>query len=184
MGTKRKGTKNAYCDYQGRLSAEELQKYLKEHMVYEPDTGHLRRVKSPTSGVEYASKNIKYIGRKLLGSLFREHQLVFVYFNGRYPRDGYMLDHINGNTHDNRIENLREVTARQNQRNKKAKHIYRGVLKNKNGGYRVFLGSHYLGDVKRRIDGVYLRDMTALRVDHEHCTLNLPIEFYQSGIMI
>ncbi|WP_369076650.1 HNH endonuclease signature motif containing protein, partial [Staphylococcus cohnii] len=44
--------------------------------------------------------------------------MVWEGFNGRIP-DGYMVDHINRNKQDNRIENLRLVTRSQNVHNSK-----------------------------------------------------------------
>lgn len=44
--------------------------------------------------------------------------IVWEGFNGRIP-DGYMVDHINRNKQDNRIENLRLVTRSQNVHNSK-----------------------------------------------------------------
>ena len=46
---------------------------------------------------------------------YQAHRLVYIYHHGFYP---IMLDHINNNRSDNRIENLREATARQNGMNK------------------------------------------------------------------
>lgn len=47
---------------------------------------------------------------------FRLHQLVWLYVHGRWPDP--MLDHINGDKTDNRLENLREVTNKQNSENR------------------------------------------------------------------
>ena len=47
---------------------------------------------------------------------YQEHHLVFLMFNGYLPKQ---IDHINCIKHDNRIENLREVTTSQNSMNKK-----------------------------------------------------------------
>lgn len=43
---------------------------------------------------------------------YRAHNLVWFYFHGTWPTK--VLDHINGNPLDNRIENLRDVTRQQN----------------------------------------------------------------------
>ena len=46
----------------------------------------------------------------------RAHRLVFLMHKGYLPKT---IDHINGNTSDNRIENLRAATTAQNQYNRK-----------------------------------------------------------------
>jgi len=75
------------------------------------------------------------------------------------PPKNRQIDHINGNGLDNRRENLRIVTKRQNQQNlhMKKSSKYPGVCLNKsNSRWRVMLrwkGKHwYLGDYKNEID--------------------------------
>ena len=46
--------------------------------------------------------------------LYKFHRVVFMYHHGYMPK---MVDHINGDKSDNRIENLREVTDSQNRMN-------------------------------------------------------------------
>jgi hypothetical protein len=48
--------------------------------------------------------------------IYRTHRLIWIFHNGNTSKS---IDHINGNTFDNRIENLRECTNSQNQHNKK-----------------------------------------------------------------
>ena len=46
------------------------------------------------------------------------HRLVWIDANGPIPK-GLMIDHINRDKHDNRLENLRLVTRSQNAQNRK-----------------------------------------------------------------
>ncbi len=48
---------------------------------------------------------------------YTAHRLTFLYMIGSFPK--VHTDHINGIRHDNRWENLREVTARENHRNRR-----------------------------------------------------------------
>jgi hypothetical protein len=57
----------------------------------------------------------------LNGKIYLLHRLAWLYVYGEFPN---VIDHINGNTLDNRIENLRNGTVRQNNQNRK---------KNRNG---------------------------------------------------
>ena len=52
---------------------------------------------------------------------YRAHRLVWMYVYGEDPGE-YELDHINHDPTDNRIENLRMVTHKENHQNRKVKH--------------------------------------------------------------
>lgn len=60
------------------------------------------------------------------GERHRAHRLVWFYFRKRWPKK--VLDHINGNSLDNRIENLRDVTQQQN-----AQNMHRAMRNSKSG---------------------------------------------------
>ncbi len=70
---------------------------------------------------------------KLNGKTYLAHRLIFLYHNGYLPK---CIDHIDNNPLNNRIENLREATHRENAQNKKLsitnKCGYKGVSKSQN----------------------------------------------------
>lgn len=92
-----------------------------------------------------------YLTVNILHHRFAVHRLVWLWHNGDWPNG--MVDHINGDRKDNRIENLRIVTAVQNvwNRAKKSGSLAIGVAKNSAGkfvsriqlpgGERVYLGT-------------------------------------------
>lgn len=49
--------------------------------------------------------------------LYREHRLAWLYVHGQWPVQ--QLDHINGQRDDNRLANLREVSATENTQNRR-----------------------------------------------------------------
>lgn len=56
-----------------------------------------------------------YLVTRVDNILYFNHRLVWLYVNGYFPENA--IDHINRNKSDNRIENLREVSAMCNARN-------------------------------------------------------------------
>jgi predicted transcriptional regulator len=68
----------------------------------------------------------KYRVVQIGGERIKAHRLVWFLFHGEWPRK--VLDHVNGNTLDNRIENLRDVTSQQNSWN-----IHRAMRNSRSG---------------------------------------------------
>lgn len=94
----------------------------RELLDYDPSTGDLRwRVGRPrglkAGDVAGGFMQSGYRRISLLERVFMSHQLAWAIHHGRWPA-GH-IDHVNGNPSDNRIENLRECTASQNQANRK-----------------------------------------------------------------
>jgi hypothetical protein len=69
------------------------------------------------------------------------HRVIFMMHHGWLPE---MLDHINRDPSDNRIENLRPACKSLNSQNRGpssvTKHGMRGIYKDKLGGYCVYIG--------------------------------------------
>lgn len=63
-----------------------------------------------------------YAGVCVLGHRFKVHRLIWLWHTSTYPVGD--IDHINGNTRDNRIENLRIATSAQNAANRIRKNTY------------------------------------------------------------
>ena len=80
-----------------------------------------------------------YMKIQFLGKSYKRHQLVYFYHYGRFPRP--VCDHINRNRADDRIENLRELTIEQNNRN----NTKLSIRKTPNGRYQARLSQKTLG---------------------------------------
>ena len=90
---------------------------LNDRFTYSPESGDLvwkngrRKGKVAGTGVSGGYKAIRLDGCSILA-----HRLVWKMLKGEDPEQ---IDHVNGVRVDNRIENLRSVTAKQQARNRK-----------------------------------------------------------------
>lgn len=100
-------------------------KYLKEILDYNESTGIFTwKVKRNSFGGKVAPGAIAgskkdgggYIRIVIDQKKHYAHRLAFLYVHGYIPN---VIDHLNGNTFDNRIENLEDVTTRRNVINSK-----------------------------------------------------------------
>lgn len=95
---------------------------LKEILDYNPDTGIFtwKKLHNTTRVGKIAgssSTKFRYIFIKIKDKPYSAHRLAWLYVYGQWPVT--YIDHINGNTGDNRICNLREVSFRENTLNRK-----------------------------------------------------------------
>ena len=128
---------------------QELLLRIKKNYTYDAATGRLtssrlgraiRAQKRDKSG--YLCINCR-MGKRLIHVCL--HHAVWAVCKGRFPEQ--QIDHINGNKQDNRIENLREVSASENRMNMvypwkpNAKTGLPGVHKN-GSGYQIKVAQH------------------------------------------
>ena len=99
-----------------------------------------------------------------------EHRFIWEMFYGPIP-EGMVIDHVNHDGHDNRIENLRLATKTQNQMNRKSA---RGYNVTKGGRYIVQFGyegnKYYVGtfDTPEEAKGAYLKKKAELAGEYAH----------------
>ena len=123
---------------------KEVIEHIKKCYTYDAATGEIRNRKGQVmKGFErsgYKGLNIRIGNRRNEISL---HHIAWALVFGRFPKQ---IDHINGNKTDNRLENLREVTMRENDENrvwpwKKGRGKIPGVYRSRRG-YRFRMGKN------------------------------------------
>jgi HNH endonuclease len=98
---------------------------LREAVDYDPETGLFYWKSGKPVTLHSQTRGYKQI--KIFDQLRMAHRLAWLWVHGKWP-DG-VIDHINGVTSDNRLENLRDVTQSENLRNRTK------VNKNSQSGY-------------------------------------------------
>ena len=98
------------------------QQELKSLLCYSHETGvftwRIAKSRKIKAGDIAGNTHIRgHIDIRINRKLYKAHRLAWLYVYGGFPEK--MLDHINGNPADNRIENLREVTDAENLKNVK-----------------------------------------------------------------
>ena len=178
------------------------QKYLKECLVYNPETGvfiwkerpanhfignsnYNNITKSKMWNKKYANKEAKntrydkYIAIGIDGKAYLAHRLAFLYMEGYMPENN--VDHINRIRDDNKWCNLREVTQTCNMQNmslmKNNKTGVAGVSWNKkrkrwNSNIRINKSLKFLGSFKNFDDAVKARYNEELTNDLWNCNYN------------
>jgi hypothetical protein len=126
---------------------------VREVFSYNPDTGDLtwRVTTSPRRPSGAVAGFVATNGYRRTGidnRRYAVHRLVWLYVYGAWPSD--QIDHIDGNRLNNRLANLREATASQNQWNSKQRgNGLRGVRLRRRGCWQaricVHRKTHHLG---------------------------------------
>lgn len=99
---------------------QEAEKWLKEYLSYNPDTGIFTWIKPTSSRVKAGSiaggdRGKGYLSVCINGNKYYLHRLAWFFMTGKWPE--HQVDHINHIKTDNRWVNLREVTLLENQKN-------------------------------------------------------------------
>lgn len=112
------------------------QEYLKDILLYEPDTGFFRWKKARSSqskvgGIAGWNDGQGYLRIRLEKKDYKVHRLAWFYMTGQWPKN--QIDHKDGVRSNNAWNNLREATHKQNMENFPVK------INNKSGFLGVFL---------------------------------------------
>lgn len=114
---------------------------VRELLDYSAETGIFRWRIDATSrskkGALAGHESLGYLAIIIDGEKFLAHRVAWLYVHGEWPSE--FIDHINRNKTDNRMENLRTATKRDNESNKPA------TSRNSTG----YKGVHWRGDAKK-----------------------------------
>ena len=108
--------------------------------TFNPQTGDILTITNKISNSlknGYKSSSIKDLNGKV--KTLYSHQLAWYLYYGEIIEKGYVIDHINRNTIDNRICNLRKISKQQNHFN------------TSNKGYNLVKNGFYKGKYRSRI---------------------------------
>jgi len=135
------------------------------HFTYDAELGVLIRGTTGKPVYVYYKTRIDKRSRpygviKLDGAKYAVHRVVWAVVNGEWPES--IIDHINRDTTDNRIENLRIVTPLGNSKNKsRARNNTSGIngVDYSNGGWRVRVGPVFGGRYDTLELAIKVRDL-------------------------
>ena len=180
-----------------RIHTEEMNEYIRENLRYDLETGHLWWIKPSENGVRTPRNLNKPVGTlhhegyfriKILSTNMSCHRTAWFLYYGHWPKG--FLDHINGVKTDNRVENLRLATNKENLRNQKSRKgssKYKGVSWQKgNQKWRSCITvnerKEHLGYYASEEAAAYAYDKAAREQFGDYACLNFPEEYEQGAL--
>jgi len=147
------------------ITADELRRIAH----YNPATGEFtclvdmgRRKSGERADVKSGARKRRYYHLYIDGERYFSHRMAWLWAHGEYP--SAYIDHINGDTLDNRLSNLREATHQQNLFN-------RGANKNNTTGYKgvrkTRSGQKYWAEIKIDRKSKYLGVFDSAELAHQ-----------------
>ena len=169
--------------------AKPIEETLPLALRYDPATGKLYwrddwyPASRPRAEAGYNDRGYVYLhhrGRNLLA-----HRVAWFLHYGEWPPQE--VDHIDGDSTNNRIENLRLADRRQNSFNRPKykcnKSGYKGVFRRNNGRYQSRVGYDgeliVVGSFACPIEAARAYDRKAIELHGDYAKTNFPIEDYE-----
>lgn len=150
------------------IKKEPTQEFLKNNFNY--ISGELERINNSKPKKKYLKS--RYRQTRIKDKRFLTHRLIWVFFNGSIE-NGLVVDHIDGNSKNNTIENLRAITFSQNFHNTKKARGCSCVEKRKKWRAYICINSKLraLGDFNTESEahGAYLE---AKKIHHPTAPIN------------
>lgn len=152
---------------------------LRELLHYDTETGvftHIatKRQRVIAGNVAGSTAQNGYRKHRIDGGTYSGHRLAWLYVHGEWPKR--WIDHINGDRSDNRIANLRDVSALVNRQNMRVATGAVGLLgvSRHHRQYRAEIGHNYKNIVLGTFDTpeeAHAAYVQAKRRLHAGCTL-------------
>lgn len=162
-------------------------KQLRAVWNYSSETGvfywRIRPSRSVQAGARADSRTPRgYRVLRYKGLTLSAHRVAFAFIHGYWPPNE--IDHINGNREDNRANNLRNATLRQNQHNRQKRRDsstpYKGVTYRKRGNCEQWIASihesgirHHLGSFRTAEEAAHAYDLAALKRGGQYARINV-----------